>query len=211
MRNGSNPTTTRLGGTLVFSWAFPDPAFPQGGCLRRTQAMLPAPRKAGEHPGSPIRSPALTFAKARVFREIVSVQDRGPYRRKTKKRPGSKHVLKLWPPGFSLWALLRHCSELRYFLRPEKLPWGKNLSRRAGCGIFRSAENFFAPGGAQQGIALAHPSHARTPKAGRVLVCQRRLFLLRFSHSSFAVLRLWQLWQRLRRFFLSVKSCQSPL
>ena len=91
-------------------------------------------------------------------------------------------------------------------------PRGENFLREGGaCGQPRPGQNFFDPGGGcKDPRTTRHASHASAQGWHR-FVPQRRFFSVRFCHNSRAVLRLWQLWQRLSRLDGSQNTSQSPL
>ena len=182
--------STRLGDTLA-SRASPDPALPQGGKENLNYAAV-RPPQSRETPGRFGALPGPDFHQGRgvLGGPHMPVQDRGSHRTEKNKKTrihagrlpyvnsGLRACCIMAPPRFaesvSIFAALRSAPSAP--CSAQNSPWGKNPARRGARGIFRSAENFFVPGGALQGIALARLPHARTPKAGRFWCVSAVLF-----------------------------------
>lgn len=161
----------------------------------------------------------------------MPVQDRGPCRTEKRKRPGLN--LGALPKSNSglcaccILALPRYAASVLIFCCTQQLVCGLlaslpcSCSLKTSCGekipheggraVFSQPLKTFSTWGRlarnRSRAPIPRPCAQSWPRFG----CQRRLFSLRFCHKSLAVLRLWQLWQRLRRLVLSMNFSQSPL
>lgn len=93
-----------------------------------------------------------------------------------------------------------------------KIPRGEKISHEGGPAVSKGSAQTFCPRG---GVCKEAPRDALATRpsaqAYRLDAAPRRFDLLRFSCISRAVLRLWQLWQRLSRLLRSQNFDQSPL